>query len=240
MTNSRSDVNIVATVNTETHKVLLVSTPRDYFVPLSISSGISDKLTQAGIYGINVSKDTLGMLYQRDINYYFRVDFNGFEKIIDSLGGITVVPDYTFDTKNSQGYSFVEGENFVNGSQALAFARERYAFTEGDRQRGKNQLHVIEGVIKKAMSPALLKNYSKTMDSLAGSFETNIPYDMIADLVRQQLSDGGQWSVESYSVDGSGASKVPYSMNVSAYVRIPDMNTVNTAIEKMDEIEAGN
>lgn len=240
VTNSRSDVNIVATVNTETHKVLLVSTPRDYFVPLSISGGIPDKLTHAGIYGIDVSKDTLGMLYQRDINYYFRVDFNGFEKIIDSLGGITVVSDYTFDTKNSQGYSFVEGENFVNGSQALAFARERYAFTEGDRQRGKNQLHVIEGVIKKAMSPALLKNYSKTMDSLAGSFETNIPYDMIADLVRQQLSDGGQWSVESYSVDGSGASKVPYSMNVSAYVMIPDMNTVNTAIEKMDEIEAGN
>ena len=96
--NSRSDVNIVATVNTETHQVLLVSTPRDYFVPLSISNGVPDKLTHAGIYGIDVSKDTLAMLYQTDIDYYFRVNFGGFEKIIDSLGGITIVSDYTFDS----------------------------------------------------------------------------------------------------------------------------------------------
>ena len=237
--NSRSDVNIVATVNTETHQVLLVSTPRDYFVPLSISKGVPDKLTHAGIYGIDVSKDTLAMLYQTDIDYYFRVNFGGFEKIIDSLGGITIVSDYTFESQNVDGYSYVEGENQVNGAQALAFARERYAFSEGDRQRGKNQLHVIEGVIKKAMSPAILKNFSQTMESLVGSFETNIPYDVIAGLIRQQLSEGGEWSVESYSVDGSGATKVPYSMSMAAYVMIPDMNTVNTAIEKMNKVKEG-
>ena len=237
--NSRSDVNIVATVNTETHQVLLVSTPRDYFVPLSISNGVPDKLTHAGIYGIDVSKDTLAMLYQTDIDYYFRVNFGGFEKIIDSLGGITIVSDYTFDSENVDGYSYVKGENQVNGAQALAFARERYAFSEGDRQRGKNQLHVIEGVIKKAMSPAILKNFSQTMESLVGSFETNIPYDVIAGLIRQQLSEGGEWSVESYSVDGSGATKVPYSMSMAAYVMIPDMNTVNTAIEKMNQVKEG-
>lgn len=237
--NSRSDVNIVATVNTETHQVLLVSTPRDYFVPLSISNGVPDKLTHAGIYGIDVSKDTLAMLYQTDIDYYFRVNFGGFEKIIDSLGGITIVSDYTFDSENVDGYSYVKGENQVNGAQALAFARERYAFSEGDRQRGKNQLHVIEGVIKKAMSPAILKNFSQTMESLGGSFETNIPYDVIAGLIRQQLSEGGEWSVESYSVDGSGATKVPYSMSMAAYVMIPDMNTVNTAIEKMNQVKEG-
>ncbi len=237
--NSRSDVNIVATVNTVTHKVLLVSTPRDYFVPLSISNGVPDKLTHAGIYGIDVSKDTLAMLYQTDIDYYFRVNFGGFEQIIDSLGGITIISDYTFDSQNVKGYSFVQGENQVNGQQALAFARERYAFSEGDRQRGKNQLHVIEGVIKKAMSPALLKNYSQTMETLAGSFETNVPYDVIAGLVRQQLNNGGQWTVESYSVDGSGSTEVPYSMNTTAYVMIPDMNTVNTAIEKMNQIKKG-
>ena len=229
----------MATVNTETHQVLLVSTPRDYFVPLSISNGVPDKLTHAGIYGIDVSKDTLAMLYQTDIDYYFRVNFGGFEKIIDSLGGITIVSDYTFDSQNVDGYSYVKGENQVNGAQALAFARERYAFSEGDRQRGKNQLHVIEGVINKAMSPALLKNYSQTMESLVGSFETNVPYDVIAGLIRQQLSDGGDWSVESYSVDGSGATKVPYSMSMAAYVMIPDMNTVNTAIEKMNQVKEG-
>ena len=155
--NSRSDVNIVATVNTETHQVLLVSTPRDYFVPLSISNGVPDKLTHAGIYGIDVSKDTLAMLYQTDIDYYFRVNFGGFEKIIDSLGGITIVSDYTFDSQNVDGYSYVKGENQVNGAQALAFARERYAFSEGDRQRGKNQLHVIEGVIQQSHEPSSFK-----------------------------------------------------------------------------------
>ena len=234
---SRSDVNIIATVNTETRKVLLVSTPRDFYVPLSISNGVPDKLTHAGIYGIDVSMETLEMLYQTDIDYYFRVNFNGFEKIIDALGGVTIVSDFTFDSQNSKGYSFVEGENDVNGEAALAFVRERYAFSAGDRQRGKNQLAVIEGVIKKAMSPALLQNYSKIMESVEGSFETSVPYDVIAGLVRKQLNEGGQWTVESYSVDGSGATKRPYSMSANAYVMVPNMDTVNTAIEKMNQIK---
>lgn len=236
---SRSDVNIIATVNTETHKVLLVSTPRDFYVPLSISDGVPDKLTHAGIYGINVSMETLEMLYQTDIDYYFRVNFNGFEKIIDALGGVTIVSDYTFDSKNSKGYSFVKGENNVNGEEALAFVRERYAFSAGDRQRGKNQLAVIEGVIKKAMSPALLQNYSKIIESVEGSFETSVPYDVVAALVRKQLNEGGQWTVESYSVDGNGATKKPYSMSANAYVMIPNMDTVNTAIEKMNQVKEG-
>ena len=122
---SRSDVNIIATVNTDTHEILLVSTPRDYFVPLSISGGAPDKLTHAGIYGIDVCMDTLGMLYDIDINYYFRINFGGFVKVIDALGGITVNSDYDFDSKNILGYHFNKGENYVNGEQALIFARER-------------------------------------------------------------------------------------------------------------------
>ena len=97
---SRSDVNIVATINTETKQILLVSTPRDYFVPLSISNGAKDKLTHAGIYGIDVCMDTLGMLYDEDIHYYFRVNFGGFTKIIDALGCIDVDSDYEFDSRN--------------------------------------------------------------------------------------------------------------------------------------------
>ena len=122
---SRSDVNIIAVANTKTRQLLLVSTPRDYFVPLSISGGVPDKLTHAGIYGISVSMDTLGMLYGIDINNYFRINFGGFVNIIDALGGITVQSDYDFSTS---GFHYNKGSNYVNGEQALAFARERYAF----------------------------------------------------------------------------------------------------------------
>lgn len=119
---SLSDVNIIATVNLKTKQILLVSTPRDYYVPLSISNGVPDKLTHAGIYGVNVCMDTLEMLYGIDINYYFRLNFAGFIQIIDSLGGVTINSDYDFDSQNVKGFHFNKGENFVNGEQALAFA----------------------------------------------------------------------------------------------------------------------
>ena len=233
---SRSDVNIIATVNTETRQMLLVSTPRDYYVPLPISDGIPDKLTHAGIYGIDVSIGTLAMLYETDIDYYFRVNFSGFEQIIDALDGITVVSDYSF---SSQGHYYVAGENNLYGSAALAFCRERSAFAAGDRQRGKNQMAVIKGIMNKALSPALLNNYTGIMESVAGSFETSVPYDVLADMVRTQLDEGGSWNIVSYSVDGSGASKKPYSLSTNAYVMVPNYDTVNTAIELMNRVKNG-
>ncbi|WP_373213998.1 LCP family protein [Ruminococcus sp. 5_1_39BFAA] len=233
---SRSDVNIIATVNTETRQVLLVSTPRDFFVPLSISNGVPDKLTHAGIYGVTVCMDTLSMLYDIGINYYFRLNFGGFVNIIDALGGITVQSDYDFD---ASGYHFNKGENQVNGEQALAFARERYAFSEGDRQRGRDQMHVIEGVIKKAMSPELLKNYSSILSGVEGSFETNIPYEEIALLIQSQLTRGGSWNVVSYSANGTGDTQKPYSMSQKAYVMVPDQTTVDKAKTLMQAVRDG-
>lgn len=236
---SRSDVNIIATVNTETRQIFLVSTPRDYFVPLSISKGVPDKLTHAGIYGINVCMDTLGLLYDMDINYYFRINFKGFINIIDALGGITVVSDYEFSSKNEAGFQYKKGENEVNGESALAFARERYAFKEGDRQRGKNQMAVIKGVINKALSPDLLKNYSSILKAVEGSFETNIAYEEIAAQLQRQLKNGGNWNVVTYSVDGTGATKKPYSMSQAAYVMEPDQKTVEKAKELMKKVRDG-
>ncbi|MCI7813967.1 MAG: LCP family protein, partial [Robinsoniella sp.] len=233
---SRSDVNIIATVNTATRQILLVSTPRDYFVPLSISNGVPDKLTHAGIYGISVCMDTLGMLYDIDINNYIRLNFDGFIKIIDALGGITVNSEYDFDT---DAHHFDKGENVVDGEAALAFARERYAFASGDRQRGKNQMAVIKGVIDKILSPELLKNYSSILSSVEGCFETNLSYDEIASLCQQQLSEGGSWNVVSYSVDGTGDSQQPYSMNQYAYVMVPDDTTVDHAKELMAKVRGG-
>ena len=236
---SRSDVNIIATVNTDTHEILLVSTPRDYFVPLSISGGAPDKLTHAGIYGIDVCMDTLGMLYDIDINYYFRINFGGFVKVIDALGGITVNSDYDFDSKNILGYHFNKGENYLNGEQALIFARERYAFQEGDRQRGKNQMEVIRGVVKKALSPEILTSYSSILSSLDGCFGTNITYEEIAQILQQQLTNGGDWTIVSYSVDGTGATEKPYSMSQKAYVMVPNYDTVNKAKSLMEKVRNG-
>ncbi|MCD7928454.1 MAG: LCP family protein [Oscillospiraceae bacterium] len=236
---SRSDVNILAVVNTETRQVLLVSTPRDYYVPLSISNGRKDKLTHAGIYGISVCMDTISMLYDVDVDYYFRLNFAGFVDIIDALGGITVVSDYTFTTQNVTGYSFVAGENEVDGAAALAFCRERYAFASGDRQRGKNQLAVIEGVINKLVSSDLLLNYTSVLSALEDSFETSVPYSLISQIVKAQLADNSAWNIVSYSVDGSGDYQIPYSMSQYAYVMVPDESTVATAQELIQAVLNG-
>lgn len=233
---SLSDVNIILTLNTKTRQILMISTPRDFFVPLSISNGVPDKLTHAGVYGVNVCMDTLEMLYDININYYFRLNFGGFIQIIDELGGITVKSDYDFDTS---GFHFNKGENIVYGEQALAFCRERYSFSEGDRQRGRNQMAVIQGVVNKVTSPELLKNYLSVMDSLEGCFETNIPYDVISKLVRQQLDKGGNWEVLSYSANGTGDKQKPYSMSQQAYVMIPDQTTVDKAKSLMRKVREG-
>ncbi|MDD6578040.1 MAG: LCP family protein [Lachnospiraceae bacterium] len=232
---SRSDVNILATVNTKTHQIFLLTTPRDYYVPLSISNGVKDKLTHAGIYGVNVSMDTLSMLYDTKIDYYFRLNFTGFTNIIQALGGVRVHSDYDFQ---AGGYTFVKGDNYLNSDEALAFARERHAFPQGDVQRGKDQMYVIEGVINKLSSAAVLKNFDQLMTSLSDSFETSIPYDTISSLVSDQLNDGKSWDIQKYHVEGSGAKNTTYSMpHFQAYVMIPDQNSVNQAKEYLDQIE---
>lgn len=233
---ARSDVNILASINPSTRQVLLISTPRDYYVPLSISGGVPDKLTHAGIYGVQVSMDTLAMLYGVDVNYFFRVNFTGFVDIIDALGGVDVYSEYTFDAGN---YHFDEGYNIVDGAAALAFCRERHAFASGDRQRGRNQMALIQAVIRKAASPAILSGYSQVLESAAGCMETNISYDTIAALVRDQLENGGDWNVVTYSVDGIGDSQVPYSLSSRAYVMIPDTDTVDTAKELLAQVANG-
>ncbi|MBR2764746.1 MAG: LCP family protein [Blautia sp.] len=230
---SRSDVNIIATINMDTRQMLLVSTPRDYFVPLSISNGVPDKLTHAGIYGIDVCMKTLSMLYDMNMYYYFRVNFGGFVKIIDALGGITVHSDYDF---NAGSYHYVVGDNQMDGEMALAFSRERHAFPSGDRQRGRNQMAVIRAVVRKALSPDLLRNYSSVLSSLNGCFGTNISYEEIARALQRQLRQGGDWNVITYSVDGTGDTQVPYSMSQEAYVMVPDYDTVEAARTLMEKV----
>lgn len=237
--NTRSDVNIIATINTDTKQMLLVSTPRDYFVPLSISNGVPDKLTHAGIYGIDVSMDTLGMLYDISLDNYFRVNFAGFIKIIDALGGVDVNSETAFTAYTDSRYSFTEGVNHLDGEAALAFARERYAFADGDRARGRHQMEVISAVMQKALSSDMLSHYTDVLAGIEGCFQTNFSYDRLAELVRQQLSDGGSWNIASYSVDGTGDTRQPYSMSANAYVMIPDQTTVDKAKDLMQQVVDG-
>ena len=236
---SRTDSNILITANMNTKQMLILSTPRDYYVPLSISGGAKDKLTHAGIYGIQVSMDTMEMLYRTRIPWYVRVNFEGFTRIIDMLGGITVYSDYEFDSKNILGYHFNQGENQMNGEEALVFARERFSFQEGDRQRGKNQMAVIKGVLAKLDTTDVLTDFSKYLDALEGSFETNITYDMITDVVQKVIGNTGEWELFTYSVNGTGGNEVPYSLTSPVYVMIPDEATVDQANALINKVKNG-
>ncbi len=234
---SRSDVNIIAVVNPNTRKILLVNTPRDYYVPLPNSNGVPDKLTHAGIYGIKCSMGTLEMLYDINIDYYGQLNFTGFKQLVDAVGGITIKSDYEFNTWYGR---VVKGYNDFNGKAALAFARWRYDLPGGDRQRGKHQMLVIEALIDKLTSRALLLNYTDIMDSMQGTFATNVTKEQIALAVKKQLNEGKAWSVEMCSVTGSDAEEVSFSMpTVPNYVMVPDMKTVDAAKEKINAVLNG-
>lgn len=233
---SRSDVNIIAVINPDTHQILLVTTPRDYYVPLKFPDFISsrDKLTHAGIYGVQVSMDTLGMLYDIDLDYYFRVNFDGFIDIIDALGGVSVYVDKAFSTTE---YSYNEGYNELSGYKALSFVRNRFGI--GDQQRGRNQMAMIKAVINKATSTDMLLHYNDVLSSVEGCFETSMPYDEISALVREQIETGAEWNIVSYAVSGTGNSAIPYSMNIEVYVLEPDYDMVETAKDLIQQVYDG-
>lgn len=235
---SRSDVNIMAVINRDTHKILLVSTPRDYYVPLSISGGAKDKLTHAGIYGVDVSMETLEMLYGVNIDYFFRLNFSGFIDMIDALGGIDVYSEKEFTVDPIATYHV--GYNHLDGLEALAFARERYSFSEGDFQRGRNQMAVIQAVVEKCTSRALLNNYSDVMKSMEGCFQTSLTEGDIKELVKEQLENPSGWDITSIDVTGTGSRQITYSMpGRSASVVIPDMDSVEAAKTEIQKVLNG-
>ncbi|MDB5163077.1 MAG: hypothetical protein JWN28_684, partial [Candidatus Saccharibacteria bacterium] len=226
-TTSRSDVNILAVVNPVTHKILLVNTPRDYYVQLHGTTGLKDKLTHAGLYGIDMSVATMEDLYGVDINYNIRINFSSLEKIVDTLGGVEVQSEYAF---TAEGNNYKVGKNYLNGAQALAFSRERHSFEAGDRTRGQNQQRVIQGIINKMSTPSSIVNYQKVLAVMQDSFQTNMSSADIATLFRNQLDSMAKWNVTSTIVDGTGASDYTYSMGrQKLYVMIPDPISVQSA-----------
>lgn len=251
--NSRSDTNILAVVNPSTHQILLVSTPRDYYLTLP-SKGQKDKLTHFGLYGIEESIKGLEQLYNVDVDYYARVHFAGLVGVIDALGGIDVNSDVAFNTVGMEvpdedgsgnfhfaAYSFQQGLNHLDGRQALAFARERDTFDDGDMQRGRNQMLVIQGIVNKAASPAILKSYQDVLAAASDSIATNMPKEDIISLVKMQLQDMSGWNITTYGLAGENSADYCYSLgNDARYaVVLPNERMVATAQDLIQQVLRG-
>lgn len=235
---SRSDVNIIATVNPETKQILLTTTPRDYYVEFpGITNGKFDKLTHAGIYGVDTSMDTLGEIYDIEVSNYIRINFTSFIDIIDALGGVSVYSEQKF---SSGGFSFTKGYNEMDGEKALVFARERHSFVDGDFQRGRNQTEVLKAVIKKLSSSALLTNYAGFMDTLSDSIQTDFSSAQIRSLVRMQTTDNAAWNIETIAAKGTPAMRYCYSYSGSKLsVDIPDEDSIALIKGYMEQVMDG-
>lgn len=236
---SRSDVNIIMTVNRKTKKVLLTTTPRDAYVPIA-DGGLNqpDKLTHAGIYGVDASVHTLENLYGIDLNYYVRLNFTSFLKLIDLLGGIDIENDQEFTVGNTH---YPIGNISLNSEQALTFVRERYSLNGGDNDRGKNQEKVIAAVIKKLTSTDALKNYNAILSGLQDSVQTDMSLETMMNLINTQLESGGNYNVTSQALTGTGNTGLPsHAMpEANLYMMEIDQNSLAAAKAAIQEVMEG-
>ena len=246
--NGRSDVIMIATVNPKTHTILLTSVPRDFYVTTACDAGDGcmegalDKITHTGIHGTNTTKRTVEQLLGIEINYTFKVGFDTVTELVDAVGGIdvNVEPGYECDNfLHAPGLSVHAGVNHLNGEQALGYARERYAYTEGDRQRTKNQQQVLMGIVDKITSPAIVTNYSSIMDAMANTFSTTMSNEEISDLIKYQINNNPKWTMEQYMVNGTGDTLMCAELGDAASVMVPDQSTVKTAKDKINAVLAG-
>ena len=235
---SRSDVNMIVTINPNTHEILLTSIPRDYYVQLNGTKGLKDKLTHAGIYGVNKSIKTLEDLFGIEINYYVKVNFTTLIDVVDVIGGIDINSDKSFIAYTDNSVRIKLGNNHLNGKQALAFARERYAYKEGDRHRVQNQQAVITAIMNKVLSSkTIISKYNSLLNTLDGSFQTNMNMNSITSLVKKQIDGMPKWNITSQSVNGTDSSNYTYSYpNQKLYVMVPDMTTVENSKTKINEV----
>jgi len=239
-TTERSDVNILMVVNPQTKQILLINTPRDYYIPNPRSSaGTEDKLTHLGLYGVDCSITGLENLYDCDINYYVQINFTGMEKLVDDIGGVTIDNPQSFTAEDT--YWYDEGVITLNGAEALAYARERHAFAEGDNMRGQNQMRLITAMFKKVTSsPTLIMNYKTILEDLEGYILTNMEADEIDTLVRMQLEDFPEWNIQSYAVTGWGGMDTTYSAPwEELYVTYPYYSTVIQGQDLIDRVLDG-
>ena len=235
---SRSDVNMIVSVNPTTKQILLTSVPRDYYVSLHGKKGYKDKLTHAGLYGVDMSIQTLEDLLDIKINYYVKVNFSSVVKIVDAIDGVKVYSDYEFTSID--GIHYDKGYNKLNGEEALGFARERKSFATGDRQRIKNQQVLFEALLDKIFSKSIITKYNKLFASIQGSFVTNMKTSRIMALARLQLSKKYKWNISVNSLEGNDGKNYTYSApSVQSYVMVPVTSSVEEAHNLIQDIFGG-
>lgn len=228
-TKSRSDVNMIVTINPVKKKILLTSIPRDYYIPFNVLDGQKDKLTHSGLYGVEETMKNVSNYFDLNIDFYVRVNFDSIIDIVNALDGIEV------DNPRAFG-EFQAGKITLNGEQALSFSRERYSFEQGDRERGRNQMRVITGIINKVISPSILSNYQNLLNTLHNSFQTNISEDKMINLIRMQLDDMANWNIEQISVDGYGENLYSPIYGSNLYMMVPNDESVKNAKEKIESL----
>lgn len=242
--NGRSDVIMVATINPKTSTILLTSVPRDFYVTTACDAadgcmqGALDKITHTGIHGTNTTKRTVEQLLGIEINYTFKVGFDTVTDLVDALGGVDVYvePGYAVTTST---FSVHEGVNHLDGQHALAYARERYSYTEGDRQRTKNQQQVLMGIVNEATKPSVITKYASIMDAMANTFSTTMSNEEISDLIKYQINNNPKWKMEQYMVDGTGDTLMCAELGDAASVMVPNQSTVKMAKDKINAVLAG-
>lgn len=238
---SRSDVNMVLTINPDTRTILITSIPRDYYVAVNGKTGLKDKLTHAGIYGIDTSRKTVEDLFDIEIPYSIKISMSSVTEVVDLVGGVDIVSDTEFNSYHYKGWKVVKGVNHMDGEHALAYSRERYAYASGDRHRILNQQQVLEAVLKKVIQDkAFLTKYDKLLDSLSSLYRTDIPSSFITELVKRQIDDMSGWTFLSNSVSGSDASSATYTApNSKRYVMVPYEKDVSEAHDKIESVLKG-
>ena len=239
---SRSDVNIILTVNMNTHKILMTTTPRDSYVEIPDGGANQyDKLTHAGIYGVETSQKILEKLYDIEINYYARVNFTSFIKLIDAVGGVTVYNDQAFTSYTNKDYSFEVGNVTLSSEAALAFVRERYSLENGDYDRGLNQLKVVRAIINKLSSLKSIGNFSTIFSNLESSVQTNMSLKSMMSIVNEQLSSSSKFKITSQEITGTGSiGELPsYAMpTASLYmIQLEDSNIASASQAIKDIME---
>ena len=232
---SRSDVNMIISVNPQTKEILLTSIPRDMYLTLH-SFGKKDKLTHSGIYGINETVNTVEDWLDIDLNYYVRVNFTTLIGVVDAIGGIDVESERAFKSSVSQ-YSYVKGTNHLSGEAALYFARERKSLG-GDSERIKNQQRVVKAVIDKVASPAILTKYTKILKSVQSKIQTSFTNEDITSFLQMYLGDLSNWTINSITIEGTESSGPTYSMgsNRQLYIVIPDEESVKAAQKSINGV----
>lgn len=235
---SRSDVNMIATINPTTHEILLTSIPRDYYITQTCQADQQDKLTHSGIFGVDCTVESMQDFTGLIFNYYVRVNFSSLEGIVNAIGGIDVYNPMAFYSGVDS--SFIPAGNLhMNGNTALKFARERHAYKDGDRQRGRNQMIVLSAIIDRSISPAIITGYSGIMETVGETIQTNMTKEEMTSIIKNQLENGGNWNIIQQSVTGDGGTDWSPANGFNAYVMYPNQESVDTALTNIQTIVDG-